>query len=260
MAKYINKETAIAVIEEKQKELCPVGRYGRNYVYGSDRDKYDAWDEIIDALENIPSADVAPVVHKQVVGYEGLYEVDQFGRVYGIDRTKTVVDNVRIYEKPIAGRQMKQSMHTKGYKTVSLTKNGSTKTMFVHRIVAEAFLPNPNNLPMVNHKDEDKTNNFIDNLEWCTASYNRTYGKAIERQAKKIRGRKSKKKIAVIQKNMSGEFLKWFDSLTKAAENVNGSTSSISAVCKGKRKMAYGYLWEYDFCSDGERKDEANES
>ena len=61
MAEYIEREAAIAIIEEKQKELCPVGRYGRGYVYGSDREKYDAWDEIIDALENIPSADVVPV-------------------------------------------------------------------------------------------------------------------------------------------------------------------------------------------------------
>nr|DAQ39776.1 MAG TPA: DNA-directed RNA polymerase [Caudoviricetes sp.] len=63
MAEYIEREEALAIIEEKQKELCPVGRYGRSYVYGSDREKYDAWEEIIDALENIPSADVAPVVH-----------------------------------------------------------------------------------------------------------------------------------------------------------------------------------------------------
>lgn len=62
MAEYIKREAAIAIIEEKQKELCPVGRYGRGYVYGSDREKYDAWDEIIDALENTPSADVALVV------------------------------------------------------------------------------------------------------------------------------------------------------------------------------------------------------
>lgn len=63
MDKYIELEAATAIIEEKQKELCPVGRYGRGYVYGSDREKYDAWDEIVDALENIPAADVAPVVH-----------------------------------------------------------------------------------------------------------------------------------------------------------------------------------------------------
>lgn len=63
MAEYIKLEDATAIIEEKQKELCPVGRYGRGYVYNSDREKYDAWDEIIDALENIPAADVAPVAH-----------------------------------------------------------------------------------------------------------------------------------------------------------------------------------------------------
>ena len=63
MANCINRDAAIAIIEEKQKELCPVGRYGRGYVYGSDREKYDAWDEIIDALENVPAADVTPVVH-----------------------------------------------------------------------------------------------------------------------------------------------------------------------------------------------------
>lgn len=62
MDECLKREAAIAIIEEKQKELCPIGRYGRGYVYGPDREKYDAWDEIIDALENIPAADVAPVV------------------------------------------------------------------------------------------------------------------------------------------------------------------------------------------------------
>lgn len=71
MAEHIDREAAIVIIEEKQKELCPVGRYGRGYVYGSDREKYDAWDEIIDALENIPSADVALVVHERWVHLDG---------------------------------------------------------------------------------------------------------------------------------------------------------------------------------------------
>ena len=63
MAEYIDREKATEIIKEKQKELCPVGRYGRNYVYGSDREKYDVWEDIIDAVRNIPAADVAPVVH-----------------------------------------------------------------------------------------------------------------------------------------------------------------------------------------------------
>ena len=75
MAEYIKLEDAIAIIEEKQKELCPLGRYGRNYVYGSDREKYDAWDEIIDALENIPSADVVPVVHGRWTNGDPIFPV-----------------------------------------------------------------------------------------------------------------------------------------------------------------------------------------
>ena len=92
MGECIKREAAIAIIEEKQKELCPVGRYGRGYVYGSDREKYDAWDEIIDALENIPSANVAPVTRCKDCANS--YE-DAFGRVcaYGICVDCTVPDD-----------------------------------------------------------------------------------------------------------------------------------------------------------------------
>lgn len=154
-------------------------------------------------------ADIVEVVRKPVKGYEGYYEVDQFGRVYSIDRLIPVDDNGRQYNKVLGGNQMKQSIHSKGYKIVSLTKEGKTKTVFVHRIVAEAFISNPNNLPMVNHKDEDKTNNFTENLEWCTAKYNRSYGKAIEKHAKKLKGRKHteehKQKISEGVKRSYGE-------------------------------------------------------
>lgn len=160
--------------------------------------------EIRDKLD-----DLCDAVRKPVRGYEEHYEVDQFGRVFGVDRTATVLDNGRIYEKTISGKQMKQSLHTKGYKTVTLTKDGKSKTTFVHRIVAEAFIENPDNLPMVNHKDEDKTNNFVENLEWCTASYNRTYGKGVEKQARQLRGKnhteEHKRKISKSMKAYHGE-------------------------------------------------------
>ena len=160
-------------------------------------------------IDNAQTVDAVEVVRKPVKDYEGYYEVDQFGRVFGLDRTIIVVDGERTYEKLLTGRQMKQSIHDKGYKTVSLTKDGKTKSVFVHRIVAEAFIPNPDNLPMVNHKDEDKTNNFLENLEWCTASYNRTYGKAIEKHARKLRGKthteEHKQKISESLRRRYGE-------------------------------------------------------
>jgi hypothetical protein len=104
---------------------------------------------------------------------------------------------------------MKQNMHDKGYKIVSLTRDGKTKAHFVHRLVAEAFIDNPDDLPMVNHKDEDKTNNFAENLEWCTNEYNVNYGNARKRQAKKLRGiphtEEHKRKISESLRRYYGE-------------------------------------------------------
>lgn len=210
--------------------------------------------EAILRIKDATTIDAMGTARRPVVGYEGYYEVDQFGRVYGMGRVITVKDGDRVYEKPLSGKQMKQRMHSAGYKTVALTKNGKTKAQFVHRLVAEAFLPNPDGLPMVNHKDEDKTNNFIENLEWCTVSYNNTYGNAVERRAKKIRGRTSEKRKAVIQRELDGSFVDWHESLTKAAKKINGCSSALSLACKGKRNTAYGYRWEYDAYEYGERR------
>ena len=145
-------------------------------------------EDTMHCIDNMPSANVAEEVIKPVPGYEGYYEVDNLGRVFSVDRIIQVNDNGRIYDKPIHGALLKQTNHSQGYKTVALTKNGKTKQEYVHRIVASAFIPNPDNFSVVNHKDEDKTNNFVDNLEWCTVSYNNTYGEKTKKQAEKIRG------------------------------------------------------------------------
>lgn len=174
-------------------------------------------------INEAETVDAVEVVRKPVRGYENHYVVDQFGRVYGIDRTTTVLDNGRIYEKPISGKQMKQSLHTKGYKTVTLTKDGKSKTVFVHRIVAEAFIDNPDNLPMVNHKDEDKTNNFVENLEWCTASYNRTYGKGAEKQARQLRGKKHTEEH---KQKISGGMKRHFAEMLNGERKDNGGNKT----------------------------------
>ena len=97
---------------------------------------------------------------KDIIGYEGQYAVTEDGKVWSYKTKRFLVTSV----------------HRNGYIKVSLWKNNKQKTYFMHRLVAEAFIPNPDNLPQVNHKDENKTNNCVSNLEWCTHKYNNNYG------------------------------------------------------------------------------------
>lgn len=113
-------------------------------------------------------------IWRPVVGYEGLYEVSSYGRVRSLDR----YDSRNHF---IKGRIMK-FRNCRGYLRVTLCNNGLYNQISVHRLVAQAFIPNPDNLPMVNHKDEDKTNNIVENLEWCDAKYNNSYGTITERR------------------------------------------------------------------------------
>lgn len=114
--------------------------------------------------------DVIKEVWKDIQGYDGKYSISNFGNVrsnhYGKKRILKPMRNAGIYN---------------GYLTVTLYNNSVGKKVKIHRLVAEAFLPNPNNLPVINHKDEDKTNNKVDNLEWCTKLYNNTYNGARDR-------------------------------------------------------------------------------
>lgn len=140
-------------------------------------------------IRELPSAQ-PEIIRKPVIGYEGYYEVDNCGRVYALNRVIHVEDHGRSYDKHLVGGILKQHMHSNGYKIVPLTKDGKTKNVFVHRIVAMAFLANPDKLPCINHKDEDKTNNFVENLEWCTYQYNNAYGSKPKKHSKWMSGRK----------------------------------------------------------------------
>ena len=108
---------------------------------------------------------------RSVVGYEGLYEVSNTGQVRSLDRY-VKGKSYRLHK----GKVLSPGKNSRGYLSAVLSYNGKHKAITVHRLVAEAFLPNPDNLPEINHKDEDKTNNSVDNLEWCDRSYNNNYG------------------------------------------------------------------------------------
>lgn len=126
----------------------------------------------------------------------------------------------------------------KGYKCLILRINGESKTHYVHRMVAEMFIPNPNNLEQVNHKDEDKSNNNIDNLEWISKQDNLAYGTRNERSAK---GRS----IVVHQYDLEGNYINSYPSAREASRQTNINQGSISKCCKGERKTAGGYIFKY---------------
>lgn len=149
---------------------------------------------------------------REVVGFEGLYEVSNYGRVRR------------------NGRILKPWKNRKGYLHVDLSKNGIRRKALIHRLVAQSFIPNPNNYPEINHKDENKTNNAVDNLEWCTREYNNNYSKA----------------KPVLQFDKEGNFIREWPSGVKVEEELGIHQQSISWCCLGKRyKSAGGYLWKY---------------
>ena len=112
-------------------------------------------------------------IWRPVVGYEGLYEVSSYGRVRSLDRyVKGRYGNYRLHK----GKILSPAKDKTGYLKVVLSCNGKSKTIKVHRLIAQTFILNPDNLPEVNHKDEDKTNNRVENLEFCNRKYNCNYG------------------------------------------------------------------------------------
>ena len=162
---------------------------------------------------------------RPVVGYEGLYEVSNMGRVKSVERTAWNGKGYRIVaERILKGRRTK-----KGYLQVQLHQDAKIKPYYIHRLVAQSFLDNPDNLPEVNHIDQDKTNNCIDNLEWCTSQYNIEYS-----QAKPVIG---------IDK-ITGLILE-FSSAHEVERMIGIAQQSICACLKGRQKSAGGFYWYY---------------
>ncbi len=176
-------------------------------------------------------------IWKDVVGYEGLYKVSNLGRVKSLDRVVTCKDGKRQLYK---GKFIKFDKNRGNYVYANLCKNGIRKNKSIHQLVAQAFIPNPNNLPEVNHIDEDKSNNRVDNLEWCDRKYNINYGTRNKRA-----GISNAKPVIMYDKK--GNKLKEFDSMLSAGRYlcIPKEPQGISKCCKGKCKSAYGYMWKY---------------
>ena len=156
---------------------------------------------------------------KDIKGYEGLYAVTSCGKVWSYRN--------ECFLKP--------KIRPNGYLTVNLWKDGGFKTKRIHRLVAEAYIPNPDNLPQVNHRDENKTNNCLQNLEWCDAKYNNNYGTRNERVS-------NSNKKPIPQFTLDGELIREWPSALDVGKEVR---TTIWHCLRGEQKSAYGYMWKF---------------
>ncbi|WP_343342471.1 NUMOD4 domain-containing protein [Terrisporobacter petrolearius] len=188
------------------------------------------------------------IVWKDIKGYEGLYQVSNFGQVYSLKRKKYI----------------KAYVDKDGYLRVGLSKNGKQKGYIVHRLVATAYIPNPNNYPMINHRDETRQNNKVSNLEWCTCTYNNNFGTRNERLSKTKKGKKhTKEAVNNMKKAKAGKHIgpnnpnskkiyckeldKVFNCIVEANEYLGKSrrSSNITQCVRGKTKTAYEMHWTF---------------
>lgn len=171
-------------------------------------------------------------IWKEVNGFEGQYEVSNKGRIRSVDRLVNQQGRIQLYK----GCIMSPYVNNSGYLMIRLSKGNKKYSFTIHRIVACAFVANPNNYPCVNHKDEDKMNNNSENLEWCTNKYNINYGTATLRRSVKM-GTK------ICQYDLEGNLIRQYFSIKNAAK-VNGLSSSTIGDCvRGYICQSHGYIW-----------------
>lgn len=174
-------------------------------------------------------------IWEAIPDYEGLYEVSNYGRV----RSILFRNRQKVYKR---NKILSMCNNGTGYYVVNLYRDGKGKVFLVHRLTAMAFIPNPNNYPQVNHKDENKKNNHIENLEWCDEKYNNRYG---TRNFRETVTKQKKYGIPVVQKDINGNVICVYSCIREANRKTNIGRKEISRVCKGIYTQAGGYRWEY---------------
>lgn len=169
-------------------------------------------------------------IWKDIPGYEGYYQVSNLGNVKSLPRKR--LDRNQIIQGKILSKRKKQN----GYIIVTLSKDSKEQKCYVHRLVAQAFIPNYKNCKEVNHIDENKLNNSTNNLEWCDRKYNCNYGTRNQKRYKEI-----------LQYDLLDNFIKEWDSLKSIKKyfNKKDSWGNISACLTGRQNTAYGYKWKY---------------
>lgn len=181
---------------------------------------------------------------KPIKGFPS-YLISNRGRVWSLNRDEKWGKHYRTRQ----GRFLIPRLGVKGYLYVGLCKNGKVYTKKIHRLVAENFIPNPYGYNTVNHRDEDRVNNNVDNLEWCTTAYNVTYGGAIRKTQERFVETGWSKPVEKYSRD--GILLAKFVSLSEAARSVlNGQTmesarGAICNCCMGKKKSYFGFIWKY---------------
>lgn len=173
-------------------------------------------------------------IWKDIMGYEGYYQVSNLGNVRSLDRVITYSNGSNVLTK---GKVMAQNVCGRGYKQIHLKMNGKRKPFNVHRLVAQAFIPNPNNLPQINHINEDKTDNRVDNLEWCDNRYNNTYNNI---QFK----RPNKRRKTILQLDLDGNLVREWFSIREIERETGMCRAYISKGCKNGEKV-YNNYWKY---------------
>lgn len=186
-------------------------------------------------------------IWKEIPGFEGLYEVSNIGRVRSLDRF--VIDAYYSKGHIQKGRIHKNTLSKAGYYTTSLTdKNKIKKHHYIHRLVASAFIPNPNNYPVINHIDENPLNNNVSNLEWCTQKHNLSSGTVRERIAQTMSDNKRKNASRPIsQYTREGEYIRTYTSSGEVQRLYGWFAKNIDACARGYKRAptAYGYVWKF---------------